>query len=398
MSISSPKIKLIKSTFYNEDETKQRLSDFIKSSAQLSMGEQCRQFEAAFSKLQGCKYTVLYNSGSSANLALIQALVNMGRLKKGHKVAFSAVTWATNVMPLIQLGLEAVPIDISHRTLNVHSAAFRQACDLEKDIKAFFISNILGLCGDIDSIASICKERGIILLEDNCESFGTVYKGKKLGNFGLASTCSSFVGHHLSTIEGGMVCTDDNELAQMLKIVRAHGWDRSLSATEQLEMRRHHAIDSFYDLYTFYDLGYNLRPTEITGFLGLRQVEIADVIVQKRFENFQRFHAAAQLNASLLPVTAGNIDVVSNFAYPVICNDCPNFRKSRERFLDNNVEIRPIVAGNITSQPFFKKYSDRTWRLPEADLVHNQGFYCPNNPELGESELERLCRLIAGHE
>src|SRR3989339_640409 len=218
-------IKLIKSTFYNEKNTKQKLCVFIKNAHMLSIGKECGKFEHNFAKYQGRKHCVFVNSGSSANLAIIQALLNLGKIKKGDAVGFSALTWSTNVMPLIELGLQPVPIDCALDTLNVSSRILLKTIQ-KHPIKMLFLTNLLGFCDDIDEIYRICKKKDILLIEDNCESLGSVYKGKKLGNFGLASTFSFYVGHHMSTIEGGAVVTDNEELADMLAIVRAHGWDR----------------------------------------------------------------------------------------------------------------------------------------------------------------------------
>lgn len=389
-------INLIKSTFYHETETKKRLAEFVLNSQRLSMAEKCHEFEDAFAVIQGRRHAVLFNSGSSANLALVQAVLNLGLVNKGDKSAFSALTWSTNVMPLIQLGLVPVPVDIEKETLNVGSEGFLAFLRAQPDIRMFFISNILGFCHDLDAIRDLCLQRGILLIEDNCESFGTVHKGTRLGNYGLASTFSMYVGHHLSTIEGGVVCTDDDQLCDMLKIVRAHGWDRNLCDSSRAALRVQDAVDDFYDLYTFYDLGFNLRPTEITGFLGLEQVAVADTIVACRERNFQRFHAAARNNGALLPVAVDHLETISNFAYPVICRDSEAALGLRQRFVEAQVEIRPIVGGNMAAQPFFKKYCPGEWTLPNTDFVHHQGFYFPNNPDLDDSEMARLVALLQG--
>ena len=279
-------IKLIKSTFYKEKQTKKALCKFIFDAKQLSIGPQCYLFEKNFAKWQGRKHCIFFNSGSSANLAIVQALLNLGLLKKNDLSGFSAITWATNPMPLIQLGLQAIPIDVELNTLNISSNKLLSLLK-KHDIKMLFLTNLLGFCDDIDKIKNICKQKGIILIEDNCESLGTVYKNKKLGNFSLASTFSFFVGHHMSTIEGGAVCTDNEEIAIMLKLVRAHGWDRNLESKEQNKLRKKYNVESsFYSKYTFYDLGYNLRPTEINGFLGNTQIKYLDEIVRKRERNF----------------------------------------------------------------------------------------------------------------
>jgi CDP-6-deoxy-D-xylo-4-hexulose-3-dehydrase len=169
-------IKLIKTTFYNEKDTKKKLCDFITSADQLSFGEQCQKFEEKFAKWQKRKHCIFVNSGSSANLAIIQALLNLGKIKKGDYIGFSALTWSTNSMPIIQLGLKAVPVDVELNTLNVSSKKFKETIK-KYPLKMLFITNLLGFCDDLDEIKRICDQRKIILIEDNCESLGTKYKG-----------------------------------------------------------------------------------------------------------------------------------------------------------------------------------------------------------------------------
>lgn len=336
------------------------------------------------------------NSGSSANLAIIQALLNLGRIKRGDKVGFSALTWSTNAMPLIELGLEVVPVDVELNTLNASSSTLKKV--LEKtDIKMMFITNLLGFCDDIDEIKRICDEKNIILVEDNCESLGTVYKGKKLGNYGLASTFSFYVGHHMSTIEGGAICTDDEELATMVRLVRAHGWDRNLAEKHQQEIRTKHNVNSsFYSRYTFYDLGYNLRPTEINGFIGNTQIPYLDEIVRIRQETFLHFAEEIYKRSDLFyPIKHDHLDVASNFAVPVICKS----QEIRDRLVaecDGIVELRPIVGGDMTKQPFFAKYESSTvLENSNAGLIHEQGLYFGNNPELTKEEISKILDIFA---
>lgn len=386
-------IPLIKSTFYNEKKVKNNLIKFIKKSKKLSFGVECEKFEKNFAKYQGRKRCVFVNSGSSANLALIQALLNLRRLKKGDKVAFSALTWATNAMPLIQLGLDPVPVDIEIDTLNISSEKFIEVVKNNK-IKALFITNILGFCGDIENIKKICDKNKIILIEDNCESLGTVYKSKKLGNFGLASTCSFYVGHHMSTIEGGSICTDDNELADMLSLVRAHGWDRNLSFGKQDEIRRKFKVNStFYSRYTFYDLGYNLRPTEINGFIGNQEIKNIDKINKKRNKNFLKIAKVIYKNDKFYPLRYDHIDFVSNFAIPVVCKN-QEIRDKLVRECEGKIEIRPIVGGDLTRQPFFGKYVSKKYKNPNAKLAHEQGLYLGNNPELTAEEINCYVKVL----
>lgn len=381
-------IKLMNKTFYNESEEKEKLCEFIKNADILSMGSKCKQFEEEFSKLQGRKYSVFVNSGSSANLILIQSLLNRGLLKKGDNVGFSALTWSTNVMPLFQLGLNPIPIDVSLENLNVNS---KNLLEMGEPIKALFITNLLGFCGDLDKIKEICEEKGIILIEDNCESLGSEFDGKKLGNFGLASSFSFFVGHHLSTIEGGMVCTCDEELYKTLLTTRAHGWDRNLEDVSKEELKQKHNISDFHARYSFYSIGFNLRPTEISGFIGLGQLKYMDYIHKKRNENYLRYEEVVKENPDFAPLNLSHMGFISNFAYPLIFKDKETFEKYRKRFYEK-VEIRPLLGGCIPLQPFFPKGFPC---YPNAKKAHELGFYLPNNPDLTEEEIKTITELLS---
>jgi CDP-6-deoxy-D-xylo-4-hexulose-3-dehydrase len=388
-------IRLIKSTFYHEAKTQKQLASFVKNAKWLSFGSQAERFEQALAKYQDRQELVMVNSGSSANLALIQACLNLNLVKRGQMVGFSAVTWSTNVMPIIQLGLIPVPIDVELETLNVSSAQLIKV--LEKyPIKMLFLTHLLGLCDDLEQIVKICRKKHIVLIEDTCEALGSVYRGKKLGNFGLASSFSFYVGHHLSTIEGGAVATDNAELAQMLRIVRAHGWDRNLSKRQQRQIRGGNNKNSaFYSRYTFYDLGYNFRPTEIAGYLGRVQLPYLPEIVHKREANFK--YLADKLYCytdRFLPYSWDKMDILSNFAVPLIARTI----KIKQRLVvasDKKIELRPIVGGNVAEQPFFKKYhKGNIPETPNARFIHHHGFYMGNNPEMTKKELDIIVRVL----
>ena len=388
-------VKLIKSTFYNEEQTKEELANFIKKADRLSMSEKVLEFEQKFAEFQGSKHAVCVTSGSTANMALIQALINLGRINKGDVVGFSAVTWATNVMPLLQLGLDVFPIDVEIDTLNCSSKTLQDALDKKPEIKVVFLTNVLGFCSDIDVIKNICDKRGIILIEDNCESLGTVYKGTKLGSYGIAGTFSFYVGHHMSTIEGGMICTDDEEVDTMLRMVRAHGMDRNLSKEKQSLLRDTNNVEDFYSQYTFYTQGYNFRPTEITGFLGVNQLQYIKEILKKRYSNFLKFAGGVD-SGYILPVRYDHIDFISNFAFPVIARDKRIFRKYIERFERYNVEIRPIVSGNMMYQMFLQNHLPLMKKidLPNARFIHNNGFYFGNNPDMKEEDIDIILNAL----
>lgn len=384
----------MKNAFLNERETKEALCDFILNSRILSMSVECMKFEKNFSKYQNRSESTLFNSGGSANLALLQALKNIGKIKENDNIGFSALTWSTNVMPIIQLSMNPVPIDSSPLTLNVMSEEIEKIIKIKK-LKAIFITNALGFMGDMQKIKRICEENNIILLEDNCESLGTIVNEVKSGNFGLASTFSFFVAHHMSTIEGGMVCTDDQELSEMLKIVRANGWDRNLSAASQFKWRRKYNINSEFEAkYTFYDLGFNMRPTEITGFLGNYQLQFLEQNILTREKNYLRMEKLIKVNEDLLTLEHSHVQCLSTFAFPIICKTQKLREKYMNRFSGAGIEIRPMIAGNMQNQPFYSKYIVDKYDLHGTDFIQDHGFYCGNYPELTEIDLEIISSCL----
>ncbi len=384
-------IPLMKNSFYNEDRVRKELSEFVMSSKIFSMGDMVKRFELKFAEFQKRKYAVMVNSGSSANLILLQSLINRGILKIGDRVGVSALTWATNVMPIIQLGLIPVALDCEIKTLNVSPAILSEKI---QNLQALFITNVLGFADDLPQIRAICEREKVLLLEDNCESLGSSIRGVLLGNYSYASTFSFFIGHHLSTIEGGMVCTDDEELYTALLMARSHGWDRQLPLHVQVKLREAYAVDDFFAKYTFYELGYNLRPTEINGFLGLSQIEYLPEMIRKREENYFSLQEVISKNLHFNSISIEHMDTVSNFAVPVICNTLDSFTWYRKKFMDASVEIRPVISGDITRQPFFKKYMNDE-ELKNATKVHRMGFYFTNRPDLIEDEILALKELLS---
>jgi CDP-6-deoxy-D-xylo-4-hexulose-3-dehydrase len=282
-------------------------------------------------------------------------------------------------MPVIQLGLVPVLIDVDLKTLNISRA------EVEKhDIACLFITHLLGFHGDIQEIATYCKEKSILLLEDTCESLGTVCNGKKLGNFGLAATFSTFVGHHMSTIEGGLIATDDSELSTMIRMVRAHGWDRNVREEARTELRSKWGITDFNGPYTFYTLGYNVRPMDLQGLIGCIQLKHVDDANENRRKSFAKIRSVA---------TGVPDQDVPAFAIPIMCSSPEERELYVKKCRDLGIETRPIVAGNMNRQPFFKEYSSQH-PLPNADRVHECGFYIPNHPDLTEEEIDYLSSVF----
>jgi CDP-6-deoxy-D-xylo-4-hexulose-3-dehydrase len=388
------KIPLMRKAFLREEETKKALANFILTADRLSMDVECKKFEDKFAQFQGSKYAVLYNSGASANLAMLQALKNMGKLKDGDKIGFSALTWSTNTMPILQLGMIPVVIDVTPDVINTTSKNLLERLETT-DLQALFITNILGFTGDIDVIRKICVDKNIILIEDNCESLGTELPEGKAGNFGIGASFSFFVAHHMSTIEGGMVCTSDDEFAEMLTMVRANGWDRNLTTEQQQKWRSQYGIDSeFQAKYAFYDLAYNFRPTEITGFLGQFQMQFLGENIQKREQNYLRIEKLVKDNTDFISLKHSHITTLSTFAFPFVCKT-PELRAHYiNKFTNAGVEIRPMIAGNMQEQPFYKKYISERYNLLGADIMHTNGFYCGNYPELLEEDLVLIESLL----
>ena len=372
-------IPLMKSAFSHEREVREAMAQFVLSGNRLSMGQVCEAFEREFSEWQGRRYSVFVSSGSAANLSLVQALLNLGRIKRGDSVGFSALTWATNVMPLIQLGLEPVPVDVEIESLNVSQHQLYDAGPM----RAMFLTNALGLCDKIETIAMMCEDSGTILLEDNCESLGSEHYKEKLGNFGLASTFSFYIGHHLSTIEGGMVCTDDEELADELRMVRAHGWDRQLEPQKRGK--------SFWAPYQFRNLAYNLRPTELQAVAGRTGLPFLHEAIDKRERNFREW--ASMLGSKTYPIKT-HTSRTSSFAMPLVFRNEGRFHDGVKAFREAGIEIRPIIAGDITAQPFYIRHKCRQRDTRNAELIGRQGFYFGNCPEYDESELETIRRTL----
>ena len=387
------RVPLMRNAFLNEVETKQKLADFIRGAEMFSMGKECTKFEKKFAEWQGCKHALLFNSGGSANLALLQSLKSLGRLKEGDKVGFSSLTWSTNVMPIIQMGMVPVPVDVDKKTANVMSWNLLERLK-DTNLQAFFATNVLGYAGDLAEIKRLCVERGIVFIEDNCEGLGGRIAGDRFGNFGVGSTFSFFVAHHMSTIEGGMFCTNDDELCRMMKISRANGWDRNVLPEEQERMRAPYKINPFFAKYSFYNLAFNFRPTEITGFLGQEQMQYLDENIKKRLANHAQFDAAILANDDLIHIKWDHIDSISPFGLIVLCKT-PELRdKYLKRFMDNEIEVRPVIAGNMQNQPFYKNYVKVLYDLPNTDFYNSCGFYCGNYPEMTKEDVNLICGCL----
>jgi len=354
-------------------------------SGNLTMGKKCAQFEQDFAKYVNCKHAIFVNSGSTANLLMVSALINpsVGLLEAGDEVIVPALTWGTTLWPIIQHGLVPVLVDCDIETLCI------DVKEIEKNVtpstKAVFVAHILGNGAAIEEIRQLCDTKGLVLLEDNCESLGAAYKDKKLGSFGLMGSFSFFFSHHITTIEGGMIVTDDDEIADLLRCLRAHGWSRDLKDKSVEEDYRD--IDP---RFLFCNVGYSVRPTEIQGAFGIHQLKKLDLLNLKRritaeymLERFQKY--------PLMFTKAGEDISHTWFAFPVLGKAGLSDHLSK-----NGIETRPIIAGTLAKHPALKLYKHRTGDLYNSDMVMDRGLYWGCHPFIAEEQIDYLDKVLGG--
>jgi CDP-6-deoxy-D-xylo-4-hexulose-3-dehydrase len=385
MITNTKKISLVKDAISKKDIAE--LVKWLKKNEQLTKGKLTIEFENKWSNWLGRKHSLFVNSGSSANLLMIYALMLSQRLKN-KKIIVPSVSWVTTVAPIIQLGLEPILCDADTDTLGVDIDHLRKLIHEHKP-SALMIVHILGFPGKMDEIIKLCGENDVILLEDSCESVGSTYKGVKTGNFGLMSAFSMYYGHHFSTIEGGLISTDDDEIYNILLSIRSHGWDRDLDHKTRKDLREKYNVDEFKALYTFYYPGFNLRSTDLQAKIGLLQLEKLDSVIEKRKNNFL-FYDKLIINDEWKIKMDRNIEI-SNFAYPIIHKNINIIVKNLQ---ENNIDCRPLVCGSIGRQPFFTDLYGKQTGLDFADVVHDYGLYIPNNPDLTEKDIIRISKIV----
>jgi len=344
------------------------------------------QFEKEWSEYLGCKYSVYVNSGSSANLAMIYSLIQSKRLKN-DKVIVPAVSWTTTVTPIIQFGLTPILCECDKETLGLDIEHLEKLI-LEHNPSVLMLVHVLAFPCKMDEILNLCEKHNIILLEDSCESIDSTYKGIKTGNFGLMSTFSFYYGHHMSTIEGGMICTNDEEIYRLLISLRSHGWDRDLDVDYQKKIRKEHNVTDFRALYTFYYPGFNLRSTDLQAFLGLEQLKTMEEFSKIRNRNFKIYHSV--IKNDFWKIKDYDYCFYSNFSYPIIT---PKINELVKELKEHNVESRPLICGSIGKQPYWINLYGET-NLEFANLVHDNGLYLPNNHQMTEEEVTKLSEIV----
>lgn len=376
------------------DEAEYDAIDRVLKSGFFTMGQEVAEYEKRFAKKMGSKYAVMSNSGSSANLLMIAALCYSGKLHSGDEVIVPAVSWSTTYFPLAQYGLKLKFVDINYGTLNIDADKIKKA--ISASTKAVMCVNLLGNSNEYNEIREICAENDIYFIEDNCESLGGEYLGKKLGTIGLMGSFSTFYSHHLCTMEGGVTVTDSEELYHYMLSIRAHGWTRNLPKTSKIYKK---SDNDFYESFNFIMPGYNLRPLEIEAAIGKEQLNKMDDIIEVRRGNAKYFIERMGELDEYYDVQQ-ECGKSSWFGFAVVLKD--EMRGTRDRLVEllraNNVEVRPIVAGNFTRTPAIK-YLDYeiSGVLSAADIIHENGFFIGNHCKDNKNQIDLFIRLIKEH-
>jgi CDP-6-deoxy-D-xylo-4-hexulose-3-dehydrase len=372
-------------------EEKAAINKVVKSNIYTYQGKFVKEFEDKFSKYFGLKYGVFVNSGSSANLLAIAALFfkKKNPLKKGDEVIVPALSWATTYHPLQQYGLKLRFVDINLKTLNTDAEQMIRA--VTKSTKLIVAVSILGNPAEVDKLSQFCKKRNIYLLEDNCESMGARINGKYTGTFGTLNTYSTFFSHHISTIEGGLVLTDDKELYNLILSLRSHGWTRDIQ-DKNFYLKK---FQKKYEDYCFVLPGYNLRPTNISAAVGLEQLKKLDRLLTIRKKNHNFFlKLFSQDKRFIIQKIIGE---GSAFAFTfVIKKQFLNLKsKIFLRFKKFGIQYRLITGGSFFMHPVKKFYNFTCYKkMTNVNYIHKNGFFVGNHPKDLKKELLLLKKAL----
>jgi CDP-6-deoxy-D-xylo-4-hexulose-3-dehydrase len=360
-----------------------------------SMWEKTAAFERDFAAYQECKHAIMVNSGSSADLLMCFAMTMLPNpiLPPGSEVLLPVVTWPTQIWSAMMAGLKVKLVDVDPHTLNIDLEDLNHKITAET--RAIFLVHLMGLPCEMTEIQELASKHKLILLEDCCEALGSACNFKKVGNFGLASTFSFFFSHHMTTMEGGVICTNDDNIADKLRILRAHGWTRNLA--NGTEFVKNCTIDP---RYTFVNWGFNVRPTELQAGFGLHQLKRLNAWAAIRREMAAEFYDTALKSSPYVscPNYASNIATPVWFALPLLISPEAPFSRDEitSKLEDKGIETRPIVAGNVARHPaadLFPEFSASVF--PGADVIHDRGFYIGLSPMTSTENWHRLLRIVS---
>ncbi|MBQ2831603.1 DegT/DnrJ/EryC1/StrS aminotransferase family protein [Methanobrevibacter sp.] len=358
-------------------------------SNRFTMGPEVESFEKEFAEYFGSKHAIMVNSGSSANLIAIASLILSDKynLNPGDEVIVPAVSWATTYSVLYQHGIKLKFVDIDLDTFNLDLNEVEKA--ITENTRAIFAVNLLGNPNNFDKLLDICENNDLILIEDNCESMGAKFKGKYTGTFGILGTFSTFYSHHMATMEGGMVLTDDDELNDIMKSIRSHGWTRNLSKNSKFISEK----DEFYNLFNFIFPGYNVRPIEMEAAIGREQLKKLDKFLENRKDNGEYFtNLFSQLDNVKIQK---NQDDSSYFGFPLIFESKSKREEVIKLFEKENIECRPIVAGNFTRNKVIDYFDyEICGILKNSDILHNQGLFIGNHHIDSKNDIKKIFEIL----
>src|SRR6266699_3918414 len=378
---------------YGSDEVEEAVDSLL--STWVTMGSKVKRFEDAFANYNGSRHAVMVNSGSSANLLALSVLTNHttpDHIENGSEIITPAVTWATTVYPIANVGCTPVLVDVDPQTFNIVPEELEKA--IGPNTKAVVPVHLLGSPCEIDHINKIAEAHDLYVVEDSCESTGAEFQGKKVGSFGDMGTFSFFVSHHISTIEGGIVVTNDDALYEYLKAMRAFGWVRDLREKESYSAANK-GIDP---RFLFITHGYNFRPTEIQGAFGIHQIRKLDSFINQRRENANYWTEKLSDYADklILPTEPEHTKHVY-FGYPMTVKPDAGFTREElvNHLEEKLIETRPIMAGNMAEQPAMKHIDHRTvGQLPNSQMIMRQSLFFGNHNGIGPIEREYITETI----
>ncbi|MEI6278420.1 MAG: DegT/DnrJ/EryC1/StrS aminotransferase family protein [Verrucomicrobiae bacterium] len=363
------------------------LVHFIRETKRFTQFTKVRAFEDAYSEWMGCKHSVFVNSGSSANLLMIHAAAERGGWSPGDEIIVPALTWPTTVTPVMQAGFQPVFVDAN---LDDFSFDYDQlAAKITGKTRAIFLVHVLGFPADVKRVKQIIGARDIVLLEDTCETQGGTIDGVKVGNFGLGSSFSFYWGHHMTTVEGGMVCTSDEDFYKLAVLKRSHGLARELPERYHKTIREANPDIDFQFL--FLTDGFNFRNTEFNAVLGLSQLPKLDGFIKIRHRSHTRFlEICRQYPDDLVTLDHPG---KSPFVLPFVLKDAEKKKPFQTLIRKNGIESRPLVSGNLLRQPFLKQYYV-PGQFNNADFLHRNAFYIGNNQFVNDERLDVLASLM----
>jgi CDP-6-deoxy-D-xylo-4-hexulose-3-dehydrase len=363
-------------------------------SGRFTMGEQVRLFENAFAARFGTKHAVMVNSGSSANLVGVAALFYRSQrpLQRGDEVIVPAISWATTFHPLQQYGLKLRFVDVELDTLNMDPSMLQRA--LTPRTRMVVAVSILGNPAPLDRIRGFCDAHDLILFEDNCESMGASLNGRLCGTFGDINTFSTFYSHHISTMEGGLLVTDDTEIDHLARAIRNHGWARDVPA-DSIVNRGQRYDDPFFEAYRFVVPGYNVRPLELCGAVGLEQIKKLDSMLAMRRQNAAHFVALFKGDPRFIIQRENGSS--SWFSFTIILNPASGLDRDRvmQALRTNGIEFRMITGGCFPNHVAVKHFDyDIVGKIDNAKTAHERGFFVGNHPRDITAELDHLRSVL----